>query len=122
MPFGCAFGEQGIVVVIYHDVLDGFTHPQHTEYFTGLSSLPFLFGVSMYCFEGFGIILPIEASMEDRSKFPMILSMGMLSISTLFLAFGMLGYGAYGNHTEDIITLNLPHVRTPELRGPELAV
>jgi amino acid permease len=104
-------GVQSIMVVTYHDVINTFNNPQPVEYFRSLSSLPFLFGVSMYCFEGFGMILPIEASMQHREKFPMVLSSSIGVITALFLSFSLMGYNAYGNHTEDIITLNLPHVR-----------
>ena len=102
---------QSILVVAYHDVVDSFNSPQSVEYFRSLSSLPFLFGVSMYCYEGFGMILPIEASMSNREQFPLVLSVSISLITAMFLAFSLMGYNAYGNHTEDIITLNLPHVR-----------
>jgi len=100
----------GIVVVLYHDLIDGWSNPPgKITAVSGPASLPFLFGVCMYCFEGFGMILPIEASMQDRTQFQWVLTAAIGTITGLFLTFAGLGYSAYGNHTEDIITLNLPH-------------
>jgi len=109
--FADAANVVGISVVMYHDLVDGLSNPTSSAFMSseGVASLPFLFGVCMYCFEGFGLILPIEASMQDRSKFTSTLTAGVVSITLLFLTFALMGYAAYGNHTEDIITLNLPN-------------
>lgn len=73
----------------------------------GLSSLPFAIGVAIYAFEGFGLVLPLESSMKDRRKFGAVLGFAMAAITVLYMAFGLLGYLAFGEGTQDIITLNL---------------
>ncbi|KAK3259329.1 hypothetical protein CYMTET_31666, partial [Cymbomonas tetramitiformis] len=98
----------GIIVVVYHDLADGVVKEHEPTMVGSIRSLPFMFGVSMYCFEGFGMILPIEQAMQDRSQFEGVMTMSMATITVLFVSFGMLGYAAYGDETQDIITLNLP--------------
>uniref|UniRef100_A0A061R4W6 Solute carrier family 36 (Proton-coupled amino acid transporter), member 1 n=1 Tax=Tetraselmis sp. GSL018 TaxID=582737 RepID=A0A061R4W6_9CHLO len=97
----------GMVVVLWDDV-SSFKHHEHIVPITSLAKLPFMFGVSVYCFEGIGMILPMEEAMADRSKFPRLLTLTVWAISAIFIAFGLMGYVAFGPHTEDIVTLNLP--------------
>jgi len=65
-------------------------------------------GIAVYCFEGIGLVLPLEASMENRSEFPRVLKLALIAITSLYLSFGLCGYCAYGGATESIITDNLP--------------
>lgn len=46
-------------------------------------------GVSVYCFEGIGMILPMESAMKDRSKFPALLFGTVWLISGIFITFGL---------------------------------
>ncbi|CEM39819.1 unnamed protein product [Vitrella brassicaformis CCMP3155] len=73
------------------------------------STLPFFFGVGLYCFEGIGMVLPIENSMKDKQHFKKLWSLNMLLVTTLFISFGLLGYCAFGSDTDEIVTHNLPH-------------
>ena len=77
------------------------------------SPLPFLFGMFVYCFEGIGMVLPLEASAADRTQFPKLLFIGIGLIVTIYLAFGLAGYCAYGSETEDLITMNLDPSKSP---------
>ena len=77
--------------------------------YTTLGAVPFAMGVAVYCYEGFGMTLTLEASMKNPKKFPHILALDFVAITALYLMFGFIGYWAFGDKTQDIITLNLPH-------------
>ncbi|CAG9466814.1 unnamed protein product [Pedinophyceae sp. YPF-701] len=74
---------------------------------TGLAALPFMFGVAVYCFEGMCMVLPLEASTRDRKNFPKVLGVGMTFVTALYIGFALAGYLAFGDATEEIVTLNL---------------
>jgi proton-coupled amino acid transporter len=76
---------------------------------TTLTAVPFAMGVGIYCFEGFGMTLTLEASMKQPQKFARILALDFAAITALYVTFGFIGYWAFGDETQDIITLNLPH-------------
>lgn len=79
----------------------------NVDAFTGWSTLPFVMGVAIYAYEGFGLVIPIESQMKDRSKFGRTLAAALGFITTLFVVFAAFGYFAFGDSTLDIITLNL---------------
>lgn len=59
----------GMLVVLADDVDNLWTSSSHDAMSSkGVVALPFLFGVVIYCYEGIGMILPIEHSMRDKSK------------------------------------------------------
>ncbi|KAK8663184.1 hypothetical protein V6N13_025064 [Hibiscus sabdariffa] len=65
-------------------------------------------GMEVFCFEGFGMTLALEASMKERNTFPKVLGMAFRWITLVYVLFGIFGYMACGDETKDIITLNLP--------------
>ena len=90
-----------------------------------LKGLPFFIGVSIYCYEGAGMILSLEASVakDYRSRFSTIfgrllfaklvlellfLALSITAMSSLYILFGVCGYLSFGPETHSIITLNLP--------------
>lgn len=73
------------------------------------STLPLFFGMVVFAFEGIGLVLPIVQSMRHPSHFPGMLRNAMAAYCLLISLFGSVGYVAYGDDTDDIITLNLPH-------------
>jgi len=77
--------------------------------YTTLGAVPFAMGVAIYCYEGFGMTLTLEASMKNPDKFPRILALDFAAITTLYILFGFVGYWAFRDDTRDIITLNLPN-------------
>ncbi|GMI05760.1 hypothetical protein TrVE_jg12800 [Triparma verrucosa] len=81
------------------------SHPQITMW----DSAYFIhvLGVSVYCFEGVGLILPLEASAADKDKFPKVLCVVLSAITGVMLFFGCLGYAAHGADVLSPITLNL---------------
>ncbi|CAM9590751.1 unnamed protein product, partial [Hapterophycus canaliculatus] len=70
-------------------------------------ALPFVFGVGVYCFEGMGMVIPIEEAMINPHHFTRIMSVVMVIYTTLCVLSGGLGYMAFGDETEDIILLNI---------------
>jgi len=75
--------------------------------YTGLVNVPFAMGVACYCYEGFAMTLPLEASMKNPRRFPSILGLAVAAITVLYVAFGLVGYLTFKGHTKEIITLNL---------------
>ncbi|KAG6622790.1 Amino Acid/Auxin Permease (AAAP) Family [Phytophthora cinnamomi] len=71
-----------------------------------VSAVPFFFGVASYCFEGVGMVLPLENSMQNKRNFTPILVCTVVIITTLYATFGICGYLAFGNDTDAVITLN----------------
>jgi len=81
-------------------------HPKEMD----LNGLPFFIGVSIYCYEGAGMILSLEASVakDYRSRFSTIFALSITAMSSLYILFGVCGYLSFGPETHSIITLNLP--------------
>ena len=69
--------------------------------------LLYITSVAVYCFEGVGLILPLESSAANRTGFPRLLIKCLLGITTLMVFFGTLGYLGFGSDTASPITLNL---------------
>lgn len=63
-------------------------------------ALPFVFGVGVYCFEGMGMVIPIEEAMINPHHFTRIMSVVMVIYTTLCVLSGGLGYMAFGDATE----------------------
>ncbi|XP_078682925.1 uncharacterized protein LOC144917117 isoform X1 [Branchiostoma floridae x Branchiostoma belcheri] len=75
-----------------------------------LDGVPMFFGMAIYCYEGAGMILALEASAAKDSKqlFRKVFIFTMFVVTTLYLVFGVCGYLSFGPETDSIITLNLP--------------
>lgn len=71
------------------------------------SSIPFFFGIASYCFSGIGMVLPLEKAMRTKRHFPRILTLTVALIGTIYATFGISGYLAFGEATEDVVTLNI---------------
>ncbi|XP_009762702.1 amino acid transporter AVT3C-like [Nicotiana tabacum] len=98
-------GAMGVVMA--EDVLIFLKNRPVLETFGGFSVFFYGLGVSVYAFEGVGMVLPLEAEMKDKEKFGKILGLSMAFISLMYGSFGVLGYFAFGEETKDIITTNL---------------
>lgn len=96
----------GLAIVLHTDLSYMPLDHDHIEVFGVISSVPFFFGVASYCFEGVGMVLPLENSMLHKENFTPILYATVGLITTLYSAFGICGYLAFGDATEDVITLN----------------
>ncbi|KAL8943630.1 MAG: hypothetical protein Q9216_000918 [Gyalolechia sp. 2 TL-2023] len=65
-------------------------------------------GTAIFTFEGVGLILPIQESMRQPSKFPPVLAAVMVIITVVFISMGALSYAAFGSSTKTVVLLNLP--------------
>ncbi|XP_074650041.1 uncharacterized protein LOC141905165 [Tubulanus polymorphus] len=84
-------------------------HPKNVS----IIGLPFFIAVAIYCYEGAGMILSLEASV-DKSKrhlFKLYFKLTMIVVTLLYVLFGSCGYLSFGPETNPIITLNLPKGR-----------
>lgn len=98
-------GAMGVVIV--EDVIVFMHKMPVTRAFAGFSNFFYGLGVSVYAFEGIGMVLPLESEIREKEKFGTTLAWSMAFISLMFGAFGILGYFAFGENTKDIITTNL---------------
>lgn len=80
----------------------------HQVHWLGVASgIPFFFGIATYCFSGIGMVLPLEKAMLHKSHFPRILTLTVALIGSIYASFGIAGYMAFGESTEDVVTLNI---------------
>ncbi|CAM6090905.1 unnamed protein product [Calypogeia fissa] len=106
--FADACNILAMAVVVKDDVHD-FTDFSKVTAFQGWSAVPFAVGVAIYCYEGFGMTLTLQSSMQRPKEFGRALAVAFGFITALYVFFGFIGYLAYGDETKDIITLNLPN-------------
>ena len=100
----------GLLVVLNIDLSYMDYDHDDIEVLGALSALPFFFGVTSYCFEGVGMVLLLENSMQNKRNFTPILVSTVVIVTTLYATFGICGYLAFGNDTNAIITLNFDDV------------
>lgn len=65
-------------------------------------------GSAIFTFEGIGLILPIQSSMAEPSKFPRLLYIVMVIITIIFTSVGALCYATFGSKTRVEIISNYP--------------
>ncbi|KAK1369780.1 hypothetical protein POM88_035872 [Heracleum sosnowskyi] len=107
LTFHCAVDLGAMGVVMVEDVMVFMNAMPVTRAFTGFSNFFYGLGVSVYAFEGIGMVLPLESEIREKDKFGRTLAMAMAFISLMFGSFGILGYFAFGENTRDIITTNM---------------
>nr|GLL18880.1 amino acid transporter ANTL2-like [Ipomoea trifida] len=98
-------GAMGTVMV--EDVMVYLQNRPVLQAFGGFTVFFYGLGVAVYAFEGIGMVLPLESEMRDKEKFGRVLGFSMALISVMYGAFGILGYMAFGDETNDIITSNM---------------
>ncbi len=72
------------------------------------SSFTLTIGSAIFTFEGIGLILPIQSSMKDPSKFSYLLYLVMFIITVIFTSVGALCYATFGDETKIQIISNFP--------------
>ncbi|DBA95863.1 TPA: hypothetical protein ACH3X1_001407 [Trebouxia sp. C0004] len=82
------------IIVVFYDYFGAFKQPATVVEFKSASTLPFLFGVVIYSYEGVGMILPVEASMKRKEKFPLTLTVVMSVITIIYVSFGAVSFPA----------------------------
>lgn len=65
-------------------------------------------GTAIFAFEGIGLIIPVQDSMQHPEKFPLVLCLVIVTSTVLFITIASVGYLAYGSHIKTVILLNLP--------------
>ncbi|KAF5180448.1 Amino acid transporter avt3b [Thalictrum thalictroides] len=98
-------GAMGVVMV--EDVIIYLQQKPVLNAFGGLSVVFYGLGVAVYAFEGIGMVLPLESETKNKEKFGKTLGLSMIFIALMYGGFGALGYFAFGEETQDIITTNL---------------
>mmetsp|Transcript_88142 Transcript_88142/g.247934 ORF Transcript_88142/g.247934 Transcript_88142/m.247934 type:complete len:611 (+) Transcript_88142:174-2006(+) len=78
--------------------------------FFDASGIPYFFGVSIYCFEGVGMVIPVRNSMKNTVKFKLVWGLAVFCVTFINGAVGLLGYVAFRERAEEIILNNLPQV------------
>ncbi|POS79426.1 transmembrane domain transporter [Diaporthe helianthi] len=98
----------GLGYLFYYDVLtlDKFGLADITLF--NKNDWTLFIGTAIFTFEGIGLIIPIQESMANPKKFPKVLFVVMVIITTLFTVMGAISYAAYGSKTETVVLLNLP--------------
>lgn len=71
-----------------------------------LSSFPLFFGQMTAAIEGIGLIIPVQSSMRDPSKFTLVLRIALVTITSILAIVGVLGFATFGAETRSIILLN----------------
>jgi proton-coupled amino acid transporter len=64
-------------------------------------------GLSVYSYEGIGVVLPIMEVTKDQSQYPKIVIGVILTVAALYISFGLFTCSVWGEGTFDLITKNV---------------
>ncbi|KAJ4414166.1 hypothetical protein N0V85_003263 [Neurospora sp. IMI 360204] len=103
-----AFIVIGLAYLFYYDVLTLNTSGLADIIMFNQKDWTLFIGTAIFTFEGIGLIIPIQESMRNPEKFPKVMGIVMIIITTLFTVMGAVSYAAYGSKTETVVLLNLP--------------
>ncbi|KAH9901945.1 transmembrane amino acid transporter protein-domain-containing protein [Xylariomycetidae sp. FL2044] len=103
-----AFIVIGLAYLFYYDVLTLSTNGLSDIILFNERDWTLFIGTAIFTFEGIGLIIPIQESMKNPSKFPKVMFYVMIIITVLFITMGAVSYAAYGSKTETVVLLNLP--------------
>lgn len=104
-----AFIVLGLIYLYYYDIRTLVVNHGLSDVVNFNSNDWTLFiGTAIFTFEGVGLILPIQESMKQPSKFPSVLAGVMIIITVIFVSMGALSYAAFGSATRTVVLLNLP--------------
>ncbi|KAL8940800.1 MAG: hypothetical protein Q9216_002626 [Gyalolechia sp. 2 TL-2023] len=99
----------GLFYIWYYDISTLVTSGMHpTVQLFNPQSFTLTIGSAIFTFEGIGLILPIQSSMAEPSKFPRLLYIVMIIITTIFTSVGALCYATFGSQTRVEIISNYP--------------
>ncbi|EDO47141.1 predicted protein, partial [Nematostella vectensis] len=76
--------------------------------FANWSTLPLTFALSVYAYEGIGVVLPVENMMRTPRDFTWVLNLAMSVVVILYLVVGTMGYISCAAMCKGSFTLNLP--------------
>ncbi|KAJ9143721.1 Vacuolar amino acid transporter 3 [Pleurostoma richardsiae] len=103
-----AFILVGLAYLFYYDVLTLNMNGLADIVYFNRNDWTLFIGTAIFTFEGIGLIIPIQESMANPRKFPKVMFLVMIIITTLFTVMGAISYAAYGSKTETVVLLNLP--------------
>jgi proton-coupled amino acid transporter len=103
-----AFIVIGLAYLFYYDILTLDTNGLADIIMFNQKDWTLFIGTAIFTFEGIGLIIPIQESMRHPQKFPKVMFVVMVIITTLFVVMGAVSYAAYGSKTETVVLLNLP--------------
>lgn len=103
-----AFIVIGLAYLFYFDILTLNTEGLADIIMFNQKDWTLFIGTAIFTFEGIGLIIPIQESMRNPTKFPKVMGIVMVIITTLFVVMGAVSYAAYGSKTETVVLLNLP--------------
>ncbi|KAL0943889.1 amino acid transporter [Colletotrichum truncatum] len=103
-----AFILLGLAYLLYYDIFTLSTKGLADIIMFNRNDWTLFIGTAIFTFEGIGLIIPIQESMKNPSKFPRVMFAVMIIISVLFIGMGAISYAAYGSKTETVVLLNLP--------------
>jgi solute carrier family 36 (proton-coupled amino acid transporter) len=99
----------GLLYLYYYDILTlSLNHGIADIALFNKNDWTLFIGTAIFTFEGIGLIIPIQESMEKPHNFPGILGMVMIIITIIFTSMGALSYAAYGSKTKTVVILNMP--------------
>ncbi|KAI0124221.1 transmembrane amino acid transporter protein-domain-containing protein [Xylariales sp. AK1849] len=103
-----AFIVLGLAYLFYYDMLTLSANGLADIILFNDKDWTLFIGTAIFTFEGIGLIIPIQESMKSPAKFPKVMFVVMIIITTLFIVMGAVSYAAYGSKTETVVLLNLP--------------
>lgn len=110
VPFSIAANICCVIslVIIFQYIVRNIHHTDKLPAFAGWSNLPVFVGITLYAFEGIGVVLPIENKMATPQDYRWVVNLGMGVVTVLFALLGILGYLFCQEECKGSITLNLP--------------
>lgn len=103
----------GLLIILYYNLYELLisnhgSFGKGIEFFFKEDTFSLFIGVSIFAFEGIGLIIPIQESMIYPQNFSKVLFKVIASISVIFIGIGCLGYLTFGEDVKTVIILNLP--------------
>lgn len=71
-----------------------------------LASFPLFFGQMTAALEGIGLVVPVETSMSNPARFPLVLRIALFIMTAVLMTVGLLGFATFGAETRSILLLN----------------
>lgn len=71
-----------------------------------LASFPLFFGQMTAALEGIGLVVPVETSMSNPARFPIVLRTALFIMTAVLMTVGILGFATFGAETRSILLLN----------------
>ncbi|GLH03888.1 Proton-coupled amino acid transporter-like protein pathetic [Gryllus bimaculatus] len=100
----------GFALTLYY-IFTNLGDPKDLPKVGEVGNLPLFFSTVIFAMEGIGVVMPVENSMKNPSRFlgcPGILNIAMSIVVSLYAVIGVAGYIAFQNGTQASITFNLP--------------